>query len=93
LRSVVSAARAIQDMLIFRPKNSAVHTKGSSALASLAIRTEIGHVARIDTGSSKIFFTKYWAGYQIAKPKKRKKTRQDGWHAYMTDVTRHATVV
>jgi hypothetical protein len=73
LRSDVSAARATSNMLIFRPKHSAVHTKSSSALASLAIGTEIGHVARIDTGSSKMFFTKYWADYQIAKLKKRKK--------------------
>ena len=73
LRSVVSAARAASNILIFHLKHIAAHTKSSSALASLAIGTEIGHVARIDTGSSKISFTKYWADYQIAKLKKRKK--------------------
>jgi hypothetical protein len=55
----VAAARAVSNISIFRPKHSAVHTKSSSTLASLAIGTEIGLVARIDTGSSKNF-TKYW---------------------------------
>jgi hypothetical protein len=77
LRSVVSAARAVSNMLNFRPKHSAVHSKSSSALASLAISTEIELVARIDTGSSKIF-TKYWLFTTLKSSRKeRSKTRQD----------------
>jgi hypothetical protein len=41
----VAAARAVSKVLIFRPKHSAVHTKRSSTLASLAIAIEIGLVA------------------------------------------------
>ena len=55
LKSVVSAARAVSNILIFRLKHIAVHTISSSTLASLAIGTEIGLVARIDTGSRKSF--------------------------------------
>jgi hypothetical protein len=90
----MSAARAVSNMLIFRPEHSVVHTKSSSTLASLAIGTEIGLVARIDTGSSKIF-TKYSLSTTLQSSRKeRSKTRQDGWHAaYMLQVARPATIV
>ena len=46
-----------------------------------------------DTGSSKMFLTKYQAIYQIVKLKKRKTSDRASTHAHILCIARHASIV